>query len=77
MQQPSRKHQKHLHIVEVSDRPHGNADCAGGFTVDAQAEVIDGQAIFVTGAGKADIQFHAGDAQRDLARAGIAETTCP
>jgi hypothetical protein len=72
-QQPSRKCKQCLHIIEIRERSHRDAHGAGGFTVDAQAEVVDGHFVFVVGRGEAHIQFHAGDAERHFTCAGVAE----
>ena len=59
LQQSSRKLQKRLDIVEIGNGSDRNAHGARSFAVDAMAEIIDGQAVFVFGLCETDIQFHA------------------
>ncbi|MCX6035403.1 MAG: hypothetical protein NTV38_10580, partial [Chloroflexi bacterium] len=49
IQQPFGELQKNLHILEVAHQPHRNTHSAGGFAVNAQAEVIQAQALAVAG----------------------------
>jgi hypothetical protein len=74
LQQPFTEFQKALHIVEIGQHPDRDAHRAAGFPIDAVAEIIQRQALFVAGAVETDVQFQARDAQRQLARAGVAET---
>ena len=43
------KGQKALNIAEIGDHPHRNTDCATGFAINAQAEIVNAQAVFVVG----------------------------
>ena len=76
-QQPSRKRQQRLRIVEIGKRTHRDSHRAGGFAVDAFAELVNGHDILVFGAGEADVQLDARDAESDFARAGVTETARP
>ena len=56
-------------------KPERDAHRAGALAVDAQPEVVDRQMRFVLGLMEARRQFGAGDAERDLAAAWIAEAS--
>ena len=75
-QQSFRERQKRLHVIEICDHAHGDPHRAAGLAVNAQAEVINGETVFVTGFGETYIQFNTGNAKSYFPCAGIAKTTC-
>jgi hypothetical protein len=72
-QQPSRKGQESLHVVEIGDHADGDPHCAAGFAVYALAELVNRQVIFVLRLCEADIQLDARDAKGNFTRTWIAE----
>src|SRR5271157_1029126 len=74
-QQPSCKTQERLHILEVRHQPRGDSHRASGLAIEAKTEVVKSYALLMTWTIEAHIQFNARESERDLARAGVAETS--
>src|SRR5207244_4652999 len=68
-----RERDEALDVLRVADHAERDADRARTLAVDAHAEIVEREMGFVLGLTETRRQLGPGDAERDLAAAGVAE----